>query len=84
VGVLKVLEEMRVPVHLITATSMGSIIGGLYASGLSPREIEEATTTVDWPALFRDPPPREDLDYRRKEDDSRYQFDLNLGLRFDG
>ena len=84
VGVLKVLEEMRVPVHLITATSMGSIIGGLYASGLSPEEIEEIMTTVDWNGVFRDAPPREDLDYRRKEDDARYLFDFGLGVRFDG
>ena len=84
VGVLKVLEEMRVPVHLITATSMGSIMGGLYASGLSPQEIEAVMTTVDWNALFRDAPPREDLDYRRKEDDARYLFDMGLGVRLDG
>ena len=43
VGVIKVLEEMRVPVHLVTATSMGSIIGGLYASGTPTDEIEEIT-----------------------------------------
>jgi NTE family protein len=84
VGVLRVLEEMRVPVHLITATSMGSIMGGLYASGLSPEEIEETMATVDWLGLFRDQPPREDLDYRRKEDDSRYLFDLGVGVRFNG
>src|SRR5688572_4972346 len=84
VGVLKVLEEMRVPVHLVTATSMGSIMGGLYASGLPPDEIEEIMATVDWAGLFRDIPPREDLDYRRKEDDARYLFDQGLGFRFNG
>jgi NTE family protein len=84
VGVLKVLEEMRVPVHLITATSMGSIMGGLYASGLPPEEIEEIMATVDWNELFRDAPPREDLDFRRKEDDVRYLFDMGLGVRFNG
>jgi NTE family protein len=84
VGVLKVLEEMRVPVHIITATSMGSIMGGLYASGLPPEEIEEIMATVDWNGLFRDAPPREDLDYRRKEDDARYLFDVGLGVRFNG
>lgn len=83
-GVLKVLEEMRVPVHIVTATSMGSIMGGLYASGLSPEEIEDALAVVDWLELFRDQPPREDLDYRRKQDDSRYLFDLGLGVRFNG
>ena len=40
VGVLKVLEEMRIPIDYITGTSMGSIVGGLYASGFTPDEIE--------------------------------------------
>ncbi|HET6617803.1 MAG TPA: patatin-like phospholipase family protein, partial [Gemmatimonadota bacterium] len=83
VGVIKVLEEMRVPVHLVTATSMGSIIGGLYASGTSADEIEEIISTVDWNGLFTDAPPREDLDFRRKEDDSKYLFAQGLGIRFD-
>ena len=83
VGVIKVLEEMRVPVHLVTATSMGSIIGGLYASGTPADEIEEIISTVDWNGLFTDAPPREDLDFRRKEDDSKYLFAQGLGIRFD-
>ena len=51
-GVLKVLEEYRVPVHIITGTSMGSIMGGLYASGLSTQEIQETLGDVDWVALL--------------------------------
>ena len=81
-GVLKVLEEYRVPVHLITGTSMGSIMGGLYASGLSTAEIEATLSTVDWVAIFDDQPPREDLDFGRKEEDLRYLFDLGLGVRW--
>ena len=81
-GVLKVLEEYRVPVHLITGTSMGSIMGGLYASGLSTAEIEATLSTVDWVAIFDDQPPRENLDFGRKEEDLRYLFDLGLGVRW--
>lgn len=80
-GVLKVLEEYRVPVHVITGTSMGSIMGGLYASGLSTTEIEATLSSVAWAALFDDQPPREDLDFGRKEEDLRYLFDLGLGVR---
>ena len=81
-GVLKVLEEYRVPVHIITGTSMGSIMGGLYASGLSTQEIEETLSVVDWVGLFDDQPPREDLDFGRKEEDLKYLFDLGMGVRW--
>lgn len=81
-GVLKVLEEYRVPVHIITGTSMGSIMGGLYASGLSTQEIQETLGDVDWVALFDDQPPREDLDFGRKEEDLKYLFDLGMGVRW--
>src|SRR6187455_406303 len=48
IGVLKALEELRVPVVRITGTSMGSIVGSLYASGMSPQEIDEFFRSVDW------------------------------------
>src|SRR5437867_3266365 len=54
IGVLKVLEEYHVPVDLIVGTSMGSIVGGLYASGWSSREIETKITTIDWGGVFVD------------------------------
>jgi NTE family protein len=81
-GVLKVLEEYRVPVHVITGTSMGSIMGGLYASGLSIEDIESTLGVVDWVGIFEDQPPREDLDFGRKEEDLRYLFDLGVGYRW--
>ena len=83
-GVLKVLEEYRVPVHYVAGTSMGSIMGGLYASGLSTQEIEETLGKVDWVSLFDDQLPREELDYNRKDDDFRYLFDLGVGFRVRG
>ena len=48
IGVLKVLEELRVPIDAIAGTSMGAIVGGLYASGLSAREIEQAFGSINW------------------------------------
>ena len=81
VGVLKVLEEQRIPIDYIAGTSMGSIIGGLYASGLSPDQIRDALKTVDWNDLFNDRPPRRDLIYRRKEDDSSDLIKLEMGLK---
>ena len=81
IGVLKVLEEMRVPVDAIAGTSMGAVVGGLYASGLSARDIEKIVTTINWQDAFRDRPPREDLDLRRKEEDETFLVKYHFGLR---
>ncbi|MGB5131392.1 MAG: patatin-like phospholipase family protein [Steroidobacteraceae bacterium] len=81
VGVLKVLDEMRVPVDAIAGTSMGAVIGGLYASGKTSAEIEALVRTVDWNAAFRDRPARSDLNFRRKLDDREYLVRLPLGLK---
>ena len=81
IGVLKVLEEMRVPIDVIAGTSIGAVVGGLYASGMSPDEIAREMERVDWAALFDDRPPRPDLPYRRKQDDSSAFIDLEVGLK---
>src|SRR6266850_7981515 len=81
IGVLKVLEELHVPIDVIAGTSMGAVVGGLYASGMSPEEIAREMEQVDWVSLFDDRPPRPDLPYRRKQDDSSALIDLELGLR---
>ena len=47
-AVLKVLEELRIPISAIAGTSMGALVGGTYASGLSPEEMERRLTTADW------------------------------------
>ncbi len=81
VGVLRVLEQQRVPVDCIVGTSMGSIVGGLYASGMSPDEIEDFMSQVDWWDILKDSTPRKQLHFRRKRDDARYLMDIELGLR---
>lgn len=81
IGVIRVLEEMRIPVDYIAGTSMGSIVGGLYASGMTPDEIEETLLNVDWKLAFRDRPSREDLSFRRKEDGDDFPISLQLGYR---
>ena len=80
VGVLKVLEEMRIPIDYVVGTSMGSIVGGLYASGLSPQEIETAIENIDWIDLFNDAPERADRSFRRKADDALYVFKAKPGF----
>ena len=81
VGVLKVLEDMHVPVDAIAGTSMGAVVGGLYASGLSAREIERIMTSLNWQQAFHDRPPREDLTLRRKQEDESFLVKFPLGVR---
>jgi NTE family protein len=81
IGVLKVLEEMRVPVDFIAGTSMGSIVGGLYASGMTPDEIEYTLNAMDWAHIFDDQPPRETRSFRRKRDDDLYLVEAKPGFR---
>lgn len=81
IGVLKVLEENRVPVDVIAGTSMGAVVGGLYASGLSAAEVEKVMTSVDWQDAFRDSPPRSSLNFRRKLEDQNYLVKFPLGLK---
>ncbi len=66
VGVLKVLEEERIPVHYIAGTSMGSIVGAAYASGRTIGELEEILSTTDWDKLFDESPARRNVMYRHK------------------
>ena len=81
IGVLKVLEENRVPVDVIAGTSMGAVVGGLYASGLSASDIERVMTSVDWQDAFRDRPARTDLNFRRKLEDQNFLVKFPLGLK---
>src|SRR6202167_5478677 len=81
IGVLKMLDQLHVPIDVIAGTSMGAVVGGLYASGLSGEQIERAMASLDWQAAFRDRPPRTELDYRRKEEDREFLVNLPVGLQ---
>jgi NTE family protein len=81
VGVLKVLERERVPVDVIAGTSMGAIIGGLYASGMGAEELEAELKRVNWSAVFSNRVDRQQLAQRRKEEDFDISPVLEFGLR---
>ncbi len=81
IGVLKALDRLHVPVDAIAGTSMGAVVGGLYASGLSGAEIEQAMASVDWQSAFRDRPRRTELGFRRKEEDRDFLVNLPIGLQ---
>ncbi len=84
VGVLKVLEQLQVPIDAVAGTSMGALVGGLYASGMTPGEIENVVKSLDWQDAFRDRPPRTALGFRRKQDDRNFLVRYSLGVSRDG
>jgi NTE family protein len=81
IGVLKVLEDLKIPIDCIAGTSMGAIVGGLYASGMTAHQIDTTMRSVDWQEAFHDAPPRRDLAFRRKQDDRNFLVRLPLGLK---
>jgi NTE family protein len=81
IGVLKVLEELHVPVDCITGTSMGSLVGGAYASGMSIPDMEALIATISTDVLFKEQPPRQDQEIRRKLDDRSILIGPEIGLR---
>ena len=81
IGVLKELERLRIPIDAIAGTSMGAIVGGLYATGMSAGELEDLVGSLDWAGALTDEPHRDDLSFRRKQDDAEFPIDLELGVR---
>jgi NTE family protein len=72
IGVLKVLEKAGIPIDYIGGTSMGSIIGGLYAIGYSADSIQKMVESQNWPELLSDRFPRKYLSFEEKENDGKY------------
>ncbi|UNK57884.1 patatin-like phospholipase family protein [Pseudoxanthomonas daejeonensis] len=80
ISVLRKLEELKIPVDCIAGTSMGSLVGGLYAAGVSIEDMEALVLETDWKRLFDDTIPREERSYRRKQDDRDSVATLGVGL----
>ncbi len=83
IGVIRVLEQMHVPIDAVAGTSMGAVVGGLYAAGLSGDEIAGVFRELDWQDLLRDRALRKDLVYRRKQDDRSFLATAGLGISAD-
>ena len=84
IGVLKALEEHGVRIDAIAGTSMGAVIGGLYAAGYSVEELEKLALNLDWQQVLSDDPPRQDVPFRRKQDDRDFLVKRKLSFRDDG
>lgn len=80
IGVLQALEELEIPVDYIAGTSMGAIIGGMYAAGYSAAEIKEILLNMDWEGAMVDRPDRVDRTMRTKELESQFLIPFRLGF----
>src|SRR6266446_549778 len=81
IGVLQWFEEQHVPVDFIAGTSMGGLVGGFYATGVSPEQMKTLIGTLDWDEILSDRTPYEDLSFLRKQDQRAYPNSLVIGLR---
>ena len=81
VGVIEWLEKHRIPVHFVSGTSIGGLVGGLYAAGYDSAEIKEFVRSIEWEAVFNPQPPFQEASFRRKEDRREFPNRLELGFK---
>src|SRR5580700_4900387 len=81
IGVIQWLEENHIPVDRVAGTSMGAIIASMYATGMSPAEIQKFAEAIDWDAVMLPGPMYRQIAYRRKQDRRDYQIEAALGLK---
>ncbi|TQM12114.1 NTE family protein [Pseudoxanthomonas sp. 3HH-4] len=79
-SVLRMLEQQRVPIDCIAGTSMGALVGGLYASGMSVDDMEQLLASSDWKQLFDDSLSRPERSFRRKQDDRDGLATVGVGI----
>ncbi len=78
IGVIKVLEELEIPIDYVAGTSMGSIVGGMFAMGYTAAEMEKIALEMDWEAMLADAVPRNDLTFEYKEQLEKYFYDFPI------
>ena len=81
IGVIRWMEEHHIPVDRVAGTSMGAIVGAMYATGMSPAEIQEFAENIDWDDVLLPEPTYSQLSYRRKQDRRDFLIEAPLGLK---
>jgi NTE family protein len=84
IGVIKVLEELHVPIDCIAGTSMGALVGGAYASGMSSAELENFVTSLDWQSVFNLEQVRRYQPMNVKRENETISNKLEFGVHSDG
>jgi NTE family protein len=80
IGVLEVLEKLRVPVDCVAGTSMGALVSGVFAAGLSPAEMRTELAKADWDDMFQDNPTYSEINYRNKAISTRFMPGSEVGV----
>ncbi|WP_413641465.1 patatin-like phospholipase family protein [Oceanisphaera sp. IT1-181] len=83
IGVIKVLEELRIPIDIVTGTSMGAYIAGMYALGLDADELEAQVLALDWNQGYQDKVGRDELSLRRKRQNDEFLLRTDIGINTD-
>jgi len=81
IGVLQWFEDHHIPIDYIAGTSMGGLVGGLYATGKSPADLQKIVEKQKWDTIIGGRTPYDDLSFRRKEDQRALPNYLLLGLK---
>ena len=81
IGVLQWFEENRIPIDYVAGTSMGGLVGGMYSIGMTPEQLRELTTSINWIELLRPLPPYDIISFRRKEDRLAFPNSLEIGMK---
>ena len=84
IGVLKALEELRIPIHAIAGTSIGAMAGALYASGMKPAQMEQLVGAIPWRDVLSDEVAWRDRRFQEKQEQRQYFLGLELGLAGEG
>ncbi|MBQ4026971.1 MAG: patatin-like phospholipase family protein, partial [Bacteroidales bacterium] len=80
-GVIRMIEELGIPVDIVTGTSMGGLVGGLYALGYNYQELDSLVRGIDWPIMMSDNVPNSYLSYRLKK--YRNRFVIRVPFHYD-
>ncbi|MFO1297886.1 MAG: patatin-like phospholipase family protein [Rubrivivax sp.] len=84
IGVLEVLERLRVPVDCVAGTSMGALVAGAWAAGLSPQQMRDELARADWADMFQDNPDYAELNHRNKRLSQRFLPGSETGVSMRG
>jgi NTE family protein len=84
IGVLRALSQQRIPIDMVVGTSMGSVVGGAYAAGASIADLEKMARQTDWDRVVADRPARDDLEFRRREEDTLLPSRIEFGIGANG
>ena len=80
IGALKVLEEYGIPIDMIAGTSMGALVGGLYAVGHTAAELDSIVMAQDWNHVITGAPLREEISFEQRRDDAKYLVQVPFGI----